>query len=72
MHEMKNMMQPNSSELSVLTFLLLFTRENMLKNEGGITVLDPKKWSHRMTEKFPTNNGLIVKNWNQNNEKERD
>ena len=61
MHEVKNMMQPNSSELFVLTFLLLFTWENMLKNEGGNTVLDPKKWSHRMTEKFPTNNGLTVK-----------
>ena len=47
-------------------------REYAEENEGGITVLDPKKWSHRMTEKIPTNNGLTVKNWNPYNEKERD
>ena len=64
---MKNMMQPNSSKLSVLTFLLLFTWENMLKNEGGITVLDPKKWSHRMTEKFLPTMVSQSKDWNQNN-----
>ena len=31
----------------------------MLKNEGGITILDPTKSFHRRTKKFPTNNGII-------------